>query len=190
MKPSQADDLRLALAAHKAGNSNLAFDLYKRLADGGHTDSQVFVAWMLTQGVGCQKDEKLAASYYERAATFGNPVGSFYYGRWLTKEGEHSIAYQYYLRGAQRRHSPSMFRVGLALARGKGVAIDLPNAYKVLCDAARHGHAYALREIAIQDMRGARGILWMPVGLIEFVAALLWGILISIVNKDSDLIRG
>jgi hypothetical protein len=44
MKPSQADDLRLAFAAHKAGNSNLAFDLYKRLADDGHTDSQVFIA--------------------------------------------------------------------------------------------------------------------------------------------------
>jgi uncharacterized protein len=54
----------------------------------------------------------------------------------------------------------------------------------------RHGHAYALREIAIQDMRGARGILWMPIGLMEFAAALLWGVMISIVNKDSDLIRG
>jgi hypothetical protein len=30
-----------------------------------------------------------------------------------------------------------MFRVGSALARGKGVAIDRPNAYKVLCDAAK-----------------------------------------------------
>jgi uncharacterized protein len=190
MKSDQADDLNCAFAAHKAGQHNLAFDLYRRLADQGHLESQVFVAWMLSRGVGCDKNEALAATYYERAAALGSPVGCFYYGRWLTKAGEHSAAYNYYSHGARSKHFPSMFRVGLSLARGKGVSADSRRAYKMLCEVAAHGHAYALREIAIQDMLGNRGVLWIPIGVIEFFCAFCWGVIISIVNKDSDLIRG
>jgi TPR repeat protein len=76
------------------------------------------------------------------------------------------------------------------LARGKGVAVDLQRAYDVLSNAAMRGHAYALRELAVQDLRGGRGVLWVPFGLVEFVAALSWGVAVSIVNKDSDLLRG
>jgi len=187
---THADDLRRANAAYKEGRLRQAFDLYKQLADAGHAESQVFVAWMLSLGVGCTRSEAEAATYYERAAALGNSVGCFYFGRWLTRAGEHKLAYEFYLRGADGNHVPSMFRVGLSLARGKGVAVDLQRAYDVLSSAAMRGHAYALRELAVQDLRGGRGLLWMPIGLVEFVAALCWGVAVSIFNKDSDLLRG
>ena len=190
MPAPPADLLRRAHAAYKEGDHFLAFELYKQLADAGHTDSQVFVAWMLSLGVGCEKNEAQAAIYYERAAALGNPVGCFNFGRWLTRAGDHKSAYGFYLQGAACKHLPSMFRVGLALARGKGVAVDLPRAYNILGLAALRGHAYALREMAVQDLRGKRGLLLMPVGLLEFVAAICWGVAVSIVNKDSDLLRG
>ena len=190
MYATHADELRRASAAYKEGRLYQAFDLYKQLADAGHAESQVFVAWMLSLGVGCTRNEAEAATYYERAAALGNPVGCFYFGRWLTRAGEHKSAYEFYLRGADGNHVPSMFRVGLSLARGKGVAVDLQRAYDVLSIAAMRGHAYALRELAVQDLRGGRGLLWMPIGLVEFVAALCWGVAVSIFNKDSDLLRG
>lgn len=185
-----AEKVRAAFAAYKEGHSNLAFDLYKQLADAGHAESQVFTAWLLSQGIGCTKDEVKAASYYERAAALGNPIGCFYFGRWLTKTGEHTRAYGFYSQGAQSRHLPSMFRVGYSLARGKGVNVDLRRAYKTLKSAAAQGHAYALREIAVQDLRGGRGLLWMPIGFLEFVIAFCWGTAVSMFNKDSDLLRG
>ena len=168
----------------------MAYELYKQLADAGQTESQVFVAWMLSLGVGCTKNEAQAAIYYERAAALGNPVGCFNFGRWLTRAGDHKSAYGFYVQGAGCNHLPSMFRVGLSLAQGKGVAVDLPRAYKILCLAALKGHAYALREIAVQDICGGRGLLLMPIGLLEFCAAFFWGVAVSIVNKDSDLLRG
>jgi TPR repeat protein len=186
----QSEKVRAAFTAYKDGQVNLAFDLYKELADNGHAESQVFIAWMLSQGIGCNKDESKAATYYERAASLGNPLGCFYLGRWLTKEGEHEQAYSFYSRGASGHHLPSVFRVGYSLARGKGVNVDLERAYKILMSAAKRGHAFAIRELAIQDVRGGRGLLWMPIGVLEFVFALCWGVAISVVNKDSDLLRG
>jgi TPR repeat protein len=186
----RASLIRAAFTAYKEGHANLAFALYTQLADAGHPESQVFTAWLLSQGIGCTKDEAKAATYYERAAALGNAGGCFYYGRWLTKVGEHERAYGFYSQGEKCGHLPSTFRVGYSLARGKGVNVDLPRAYEALKAAAAHGHAYALREIAVQDLRGGRGLPWIPIGFLGFVAALFWGTAVSMFNKDSDLLRG
>lgn len=190
MESRRAERVGAAFEAFKDGRVNLAFDLYKQLADDGHVESQIFTAWMLSQGVGCKKNDVDAAHYYERAAALGNPVGSFYFGRWLTKTGDHARAFDFYSQGARSQHLPSIFRVGYSLARGKGVNPDLQQAYPMLITAAVRGHAYALREMALQDLRGGRGLLWMPIGICEFVLALCWGVVVSMYNKDSDLLRG
>jgi TPR repeat protein len=166
----------------------LAFDLYQVLADNGHVESQVFVAWMLSQGVGCEKDESRAVAYYERAAAHGHPLGCFYFGRWLTSADEHERAYRFYALGAEQEHLPSMFRVGHSLAHGKGVSLDLTRSYEMLKDAALHGHAFALRELGLQDLRGKRGVAWLPIGVLEVLAAVCWGFMVSMVNDDSDLL--
>lgn len=190
MDSTHANELRRANSAYKAGRLREAFSLYEQLANAGHAESQVFVAWMLSNGLGCAKNDAAAAIFYERAAALGNPIGCFYFARWLTKSGQHEPAFEFYLRAANRNHLPSAFRVGLSLARGKGVPVDLARAYSALSNAALRGHAYALRELAVQDLRGGRGLICMPIGLLEFAVALCWGVAVSIFNKDSDLLRG
>lgn len=188
MHADRTEKLLNARKAYTDGLLYLAFDLYEVLADEGHVESQFFIAWMLTRGIGCQKDESRAAIYYERAAAHGHPLGCFYFGRWLTRAGEHAKAYRFYTRGAELRHLPSMFRVGYSLAHGRGISPDLDRSYAVLKDAAKHGHAFALRELGLQDLRGRRGAIWQPIGLVEIFAAVCWGFMISIVNDDSDLL--
>ena len=191
MKPIGNDaDICAASIAYKKGLVNLAFDLYKSLADEGHVESQIFVAWMLNQGIGCVKSEEEAKNYFERAASLGSPIGCFYYGRWLTKTGKHTEAYPLYLKSAKDGYLPSMFRVGYSLAHGEGVPIDRQSAYKILSSAALRGHVYALREIAVQDLKGGRGIIGIPLGLIEFILAFFSGIYLSMINDNSDLLRG
>lgn len=190
MSRSQNELLRMAAVAYRDGQFYLAFDLYKEAADNGSSQGQVFVAWMLSRGIGCVRNEAEAARYYERAAALGNADGSFYFGRWLTRAGEHTRAFGFYLHGARNQHLPSMFRVGHSFARGKGIEIDHEQAYQWLTAAARRGHAYALRELAILDLRCNRGVLLLPLGILEFLVALCWGVLVSIVNAHSDRIRG
>jgi TPR repeat protein len=85
MHADREEKLVAARKAYADGLLYLAFDLYQVQADEGHVESQVFVAWMLSQGVGCEKDESQAAAYYERAAVHGHPLGCFYFARWLTR---------------------------------------------------------------------------------------------------------
>lgn len=190
MKARTARKLRAALEAYRKGRLGLAFTLYQQLAHDGHSESQVFVAWMLSEGIGCPKDESTAAMFFEQAAAQDHPIGSFYFARWLTKQGEHERAYGFYHDGARRNHLPSVFRVGYSLARGRGVPTDLRRAYKTLGVAARQGHAFAMREIAIQDLRGRRGFVFRPLGALEFLVAVCWGVVVSLVRADSDLLRG
>ena len=190
MVAADIDTLRAAHKAYEDGLKNLAFDLYKKLADKGHVDSQIFIAWMLNQGIGCIRNQILASSYYEKAASLGSPLGCFYFGRWLTKNGNHAAAYEQYLRGSAANHLPSKFRVGYSLARGHGITANLPLAYDVLIGASSRGHAYAIRELGIQDLRGGRGGLYVLVGLFELVAALIWGVGVACVRSDSELLLG
>jgi len=81
-----------------------------------------------------------------------------------------------------------MFRVGYSLAHGKGVSVDLHRSYNVLKEAAMRGHAFALRELGLQDLRGRRGVAWQPVGLVEVVAAVCWGFMVSMLNDDSEFL--
>lgn len=188
MHVDRDEKLIAARKAYKDGLLYLAFDLYQVLADDGHVESQVFVAWMLSQGVGCERDESRATAYCECAAAHGHPMGCFYLGRWLTRAGEHARAYRFYAMGAERQHLPSMFRIGYSLAHGKGVSPDFQRSRKVLQEAAMQGHAFALRELGLQDLRGKRGLAWRPIGLVGVLAAVCWGFIVSMVNDDSDFL--
>ena len=186
----QVEKIRAASIAYKKGLVNLAFDLYKSLADEGHVESQIFVAWMFYRGIGCVKNDVEAEKYYQRAASLGSPIGCFYFGRWLSRAGKHSQAYDLYQKSAQDGYLPSVFRIGHSLAYGKGVPVNKNSAYRVLKFGASRGHVYALREISIQDLKGGRGVAWMPLGLIEFLVAFFWGIVVFTFNKNSDLLKG
>ena len=187
------DDLRSRLGAAKTaydtGNFEQAFGLYRAIAEAGNTEAQVFVAWMLTKGVGCQADEAEAEDFYERAAALGSAIGSFYHGRWLTRSGDHAGAYRMYLVGARAKYVPSICRVGHSLVRGKGVAQDLKKGYAFLTEAALRGHVFALREIAVQDWKGSRGVLGRAFSLLLFPVVVVYGLIIGLFDGHSDRFR-
>lgn len=54
----QANKLRAASVAYRENQLHLAFDLYSELADAGHAESQIFIGWMLSQGIGCKKTKR------------------------------------------------------------------------------------------------------------------------------------
>lgn len=187
------DDLRSRLNAAKTaynlGNLEQAYALYREIAEAGNSEAQVFVAWMLTEGIGCTANEAEAEGFYARSAALGSVVGSFYHGRWLTKTGDHAGAYRLYLIAARAKHLPSLFRVGYSLVRGKGVDLDLRKGYEFLTEAALRGHVFALREIAVQDWNGLRGTLWRIFSVVLFPVAVVFGLLIGLINRHSDRLR-
>lgn len=184
------EEMQDAQSAFEKGNFELAYSRYMRLADKGQSECQAFLGWMLVEGVGCAKDEVEAASWFKKAAEFGNPLGSFYFARWLTKQGLHDQAFPLYRSAAAAGYLPAIFRTGYSLARGKGVKSNVEQAYLALKTAASHGHMFALRELAVQDWNGNRGEFWRLAAPIEFVTAVVAGTALSLFNKNSDRLRG
>ncbi len=182
--------MEAARSAFRKGQFQNALDLYRQLAETGQAECQVFLAWMLGEGIGCDKNEADAARFYERAAALGNPVGSFYFGRWLTKQGDHERALRLYRDSAKANYLPAVFRVGYSLVQGKGVPKNLRQGYALLVEATVRGHVFALRELGVQDWQGGRGFLWRIAAPVEFTAAVLVGLALSTFNKHSDRLRG
>ena len=184
-----SDDLAAAKSAYRRHDYVLAFDLYSRLGEEGHVESQLMVAWFLLKGLGVAQDEAGAARWFERAAALGSPQGSFYYARYLTRLGRHQEARAHYGAAAQTGHLPSMFWLGYASARGKGAELNTAEGYRYLTQAARRGHMHALREIAMLDLQGCRGPLWRLLGVVEFCAAIIGAFILTFVDRESDRLR-
>ncbi len=135
-------------------------------------------------------DKAQAAQWFERAARTGSMSGAFYFARFLTTDGKHSESIHWYKQAADRGYPPALFRLGLAYAKGKGIEINIRLAYKYLEASKKDGHVFALREIALLDIKGNRGFKFRLYGVLELCRAITTGIYFGIVDSKSDKLRG
>lgn len=105
-------------------NRKEALCWFKRAADGGNTNAQVYVGYSLYYGEGVRIDRKRAISYYRKAALRGN-VGAMCNLGLCYKEGggvsrNYRMAKRYFMMAAQKGHSRAMFWLGHMYFHGEG----------------------------------------------------------------------
>lgn len=184
-----AVELERAAVAFRRRDYATAAEVYGRLASDGHVESIVMVGWLQMNGLGITRDETKAVDSFQRAARLGSALGQFYYARYLTKTGRHAEALPLYRSASAMGHLPSTFWLGYAAARGQGVDQNLPQAYRSLLIAARRGHMHALREIAVLDFHGHRGLGWQLLAPLEFTIAVIGALVLGFVAPESDVLR-
>lgn len=183
------DDLRSAQESYQRKDFVRAYNKYLSLSKNGHGDSQVFLGWMIQNGIGTQIDLNESALWFERAASLGSVQGAFYYGRYLTTQGRDEQALEWYRTAANKGDIASIFRVGYSLVRGKGTAIDIHKGYQYLLSAAADGNIFAKREVGILDVKGNRGFIYRVTGFFGLLYAIFSGIIVSLINSNSDSLR-
>ena len=109
--------------------------------------------------------------------------------RHLTQHGKHEEALKWYLMAANKGDSPATFRLGYSYVKGKGTPVNILQGYKYLLSAMASGHIFALREVAILDLKGNRGFLRRITGLWLLIYAICLGIVISLINRYSEKLR-
>ena len=90
---------------------------------------------------------------------------------------------------ANKGDSPATFRLGYSYVKGKGTPVNILQGYKYLLSAMASGHIFALREVAILDLKGNRGFLRRITGLWLLIYAICLGIVISLINRYSEKLR-
>ena len=85
--PVAAGDFEDAFAAHKAGDFQKAFQLWKPLAEQGNAEAQFNVGYTYAHGRGVPEDETKAVHWYRKAAEQGLASGQLGLGV-MYAEGE------------------------------------------------------------------------------------------------------
>jgi len=165
--------LHVAAADHLAKKNYVeAFRIYEQLASKGYGECQVYVGWMLHEGIGVVSNRAQALEHFRQAAQQGHPKGMFYVGRALTAESKHSDAFFWYQNAAVNGYMPAVYRLGIAYLDGLGVPINRSLGISSLRRAASSGHILAKRELALRSIRGELGVLNIPKGIWLFIEML------------------
>ena len=159
-----------------------AFAIYTQLANKNYIDCQIFMGWMCHMGMGTSKNDDEALRWFEEAATLGSQEGMFYCGRLLTANGNHLKALPWYEKAAEDGYLPAMYRLGMMHDNGNGVKRNRNIAMEYFERAARGGHIFSKRVIALRYMTGRGGIKMRLKGLLLLMQTIVSAIRIG--NKD------
>lgn len=125
---------------------------------GARHNSPYWLIWageMYRYGVGTEKDEKKAFSYYEKAAALGDVDGIVKVGRAYLNGIGVPIDYEkslHFFESAASQNSPeAMVLIAYQYENGKGVAIDYEKPLQWLARAEQSCHLWLARELSEKD---------------------------------------
>jgi uncharacterized protein len=113
------------IAAYEANNLPLAYKEFLAAAKEGHPDSQFNVALMYERGIGVDKDEKEAVSWYDKAAAQGSAAAQYNLGV-LYENGrgtdiDFAKASESYRKASLQGDALAIGNLGMLYVRGQGV---------------------------------------------------------------------
>jgi len=183
-------DVNATIAEHlEKGQYTEAFEKSRLLAERGSTTAQVFVGWMYQVGRGVKKDLEEAGRWYKNAADAGFAEGQFYLGRLHLDRGNYQEAIHWIVKAASQNHMPALFRLADLYDVGEGVHVDREKAYQLFEQAAKMGHVFAQKEIAVKMIKGHFGIMRIPEGFHNLARALWSGCRLTWKDPYSDRLR-
>lgn len=160
----------------EAGRHREAFNLYVSLAERGNVECQRFVGWMLLGSVrGVEKDYEQAGKWLSLAAASGDGGALYLLGVTKHRSGDYGEALVNYEKAAESGYSSGYYQLARMYYSGIGVQKDRKRAYELFEEAARRGHVFARREIAVMLMKGHKGLIRIPIGLATYLTNILSG---------------
>lgn len=190
------NDVNLREEAHKIaselfdqGKYEDAFQKYIVLANAGSITAQLIIGWMYHSGLGVEKSLEEAQQWYQKAADANSSEGQFYLGTLYRSKQQYLQAVEWLTKSAAQKYMPASYRLGKMYDIGEGVNKDHIKAYEYFEQAAKMGHLFAQREIAVKMLKGHLGTINIIKGVFKFVRVLFAGARLASKDPDSDMIR-
>ncbi|MDX1593325.1 MAG: tetratricopeptide repeat protein [Gammaproteobacteria bacterium] len=148
-----ASPLEEAIAAYELGEFDRAIPALTAAAEGGDPLAQVYLGLAYYNGYGVPEDDRIAFTWFWRAAEQGFAEGQFQLGFMYTygfgiPEGEpdpEGKAVEWFARAADQGHAEAQFNLGLMLLAGSGTPRDEEAGMHWIETAARNGSPGARR---------------------------------------------
>lgn len=130
-------------AGHEAfyrGDYNRALKEWRPLAERGHPEAQLNLAYMYTQGLGVTQDYAEAVKWYRKAAEQGlaeaqSGLGTMYFhGQGVPRD--YGEAFKLYTKAAAQNDSGAIFNLASMYAKGLGVRQNFRKAFELALKAA------------------------------------------------------
>ncbi len=133
---SFADNFQDGVDAYERGDYKTAYKLFLPVAEQGDAEAQCFIGICYENGRGVKQDDIEAEKWYRKSAAQGFRDGQSNLGFFIYEQCENGVIQNYseavmWLKKSAENGDPeAQFRLGAMYVFGKGVVIDLVQAYK------------------------------------------------------------
>lgn len=175
-KQSEVAKLTEAKRLYEKGKLREALELYIPLAEAGNIECQIFVGWLYAEGGrGIERDFEAAKKWLGRADLTGNADALYLLGVVNHNLGDYSAAADNFQQAATLGYSAAYYQLARMHDYGTGFEKSPDKAFELYQEAAKRGHVFARRDIAIMLMQGYQGWRRVPLGFMKWLASLLAG---------------
>lgn len=174
---------------YQAGKYREAFDRYQDLAERGSAKAQLVLAGMLADGTGTTCNLAESESWYKRAAEAGLPEAQYRLGYVYYQRKDYSDALNCYQKAASQGYLPALWRLAWLYREGKGVTANNAKAYELFDEAAKRGHVFAKRDLALMLLRGHKGFTKVFKGIAVLFGCIVDGIKLAFKSDSDDRLR-
>jgi TPR repeat protein len=152
-----------------------ALSVSKGWADKGSLSARMFLGWLHERGMAVPQQLDIADRWYREAASLGLPEAQFYLGRLCLTRGMASEAIEWFERAASHDYPPAAFRLSRIYSEGRITEADVEKSDFYLSKAARLGHFYASKQMAVRLIKGTRTKRNVVTGVRLFISTLVSG---------------
>ena len=151
--------LGYAYSSLKVGKDDVqAIKCWRKAAEQGNADGQLYLGWMYANGTGIDKDQVEAVKWYRKAAEQGNADAQCNLG-WICQNSTGVTknfveAVKWYRKAAEQNNANAQYNLGLMYANGQGVDKDVTEAVKWYRKAAEQGNADAQSNLGVMYANG------------------------------------
>ncbi|MGH6933806.1 MAG: tetratricopeptide repeat protein, partial [Dongiaceae bacterium] len=178
--------------------SHSALDLaYRLMIDGRYEEAiplfgsivdqeplaNLYLGWMYENGHGVKPSIETAENFYRVIADTNSSEGQYRLAYLLERTDRQGEAVRLYEKASQAGYPQAFYRLNRAYACGRGVAPDKVKARNYSQEAARRGHIYAQRDLALDLIKTGN-----PVGCVKWISAIA-RIVHTIVNNPHTMKR-
>jgi len=170
----------------REGRQSEALSGARALAASGSPEGDLLLGWMHQSGAAVPQDLDEAERYYIRAAEHGSSLGMFYLGWFYATAGDLTRAVEWFQRSSTTGCPAATYHLGRMHLVGQGVEQNHNRAMELFATAAHQGHLYARRNIAREMATGKRGLVRIPLGILEVLQVGFLFVSIGLKDPDSE----